>query len=799
LFARSISGGTFSYEETIALLRTTRGFSAAGTASMALNFDEKTLRGLLMLARIVFSQQLRPEDSAEALEIYEVVASVSTKVFRQIDWIPFVLLSVQLRDTNTAVAVLSESSFNEQDAVEPALLLCNILRKQALESGQVPDPRYFLVPLNNHLKAIGLEPIGIKPGAPSGFLSLDTGVLNSFVAKGPKISVLMTTYNPDETFDIAVQSVLGQSWRNLELIIIDDCSSDDLFAKVKQYEQRDSRVRILRTAANGGTYAAKNLGLSQATGEFVTCHDSDDWSHPRKLELQMEAITASASLSVLSHWIRCNADLEFKAFSSKGFLCYENLSSLLFRRQPVLDLVGYFDNVRNGADSEFKKRLDRASGQPTLVTEKVPVSFGLLHGRSLTNNSLGLGWFSPERREYRMAASHWHYKLEKAAKGYRLERNPAVRPFFVRKSLLPDRGQHSDANPHYDVIIMSDFRMVGGNTLSSIEELKAQSRAGLKTAICQVDSFRKGIFAREYYPRAVHELLHDGAVDHIDLASNVTATVMNIRYPAVFQFSQGLMTNIKADTIQIIANQPPAEADSRDRRYDVSVCIANIREIFGTDPKWLPIGPSVRDALDDVPRDLMSPTDWFNIIDVDEWAAPRNKFVGNRPVIGRHGRDDKSKWPETAKALYGAYPDEGRYDVRVLGGTQAVQTAGFSIPSNWHVLPFNSVQPVDFLPTIDFFVYFHHSQRIEAFGRTVIEAMASGAVAILPESFRPLIGDGAIYCRPEEVRSVVDRYYADYALYRTQSQKGERFVRENFGYEMHLGRLARLGVQTAKA
>jgi predicted O-methyltransferase YrrM len=364
----------------------------------------------------------------------------------------------------------------------------------------------------------------------------------------------------------------------------------------------------------------------------------------------------------------------------------------------------------------------------------------------------------------------------------------------VRTCLTPDRAAQSDARPHYDVIIMSEFRMVGGNTLSSIEELKAQCRAGLKTAICQVNSFRKGVVNREFYPVQIHDMLNRGEIDHVDLTSDVTAKVLNIRYPAIFQFADGMKTNIKAETVQVIVNQPPAEADSRDRRYDVGACVDNIERIFGVRPKWLPIGPSVRDALGDLPPGLLSTGDWFNIIDVDEWAVPRDNFLGDRPVIGRHGRDDRSKWPETAKTLYAAYPNDPRYVVRVMGGTNALLSAGFEIPANWESLPFSDVPPAEFLKTIDFFVYFHHSQRIEAFGRTVIEAMASGCVAILPKTFQPLFGDAAIYCEPKDVTAVVDGYYADFARFKEQSKKGVRFVRENFGYEKHVARLEKLGV-----
>jgi hypothetical protein len=57
-----------------------------------------------------------------------------------------------------------------------------------------------------------------------------------------------------------------------------------------------------------------------------------------------------------------------------------------------------------------------------------------------------------------------------------------------------------------------------------------------------------------------------------------------------------------------------------------------------------------------------------------------------------------------------------------------------------------------------------------------------------------LFGDAALYCKPRDVKSLVDSYYADPEKYRKQSQKAARFVRDNFGYAMHIARLAQLGV-----
>src|SRR5690606_2009001 len=106
----------------------------------------------------------------------------------------------------------------------------------------------------------------------------------------------------------------------------------------------------------------------------------------------------------------------------------------------------------------------------------------------------------------------------------------------------------------------------------------------------------------------------------------------------------------------------------------------------------------------------MADWDWVNIIDSSEWSAPRTPLQGKRIVIGRHSRDHWVKWPENATDLLAAYPDDSRFDVRVLGGALSAREVIGRIPRNWTVHEFGSMPPKDFLAQLDFFVYFTHSR-----------------------------------------------------------------------------------------
>lgn len=110
-----------------------------------------------------------------------------------------------------------------------------------------------------------------------------------------KVSVVMPVYNASRTLLHSVRSVLTQSHRNLELLVIDDGSQDNSWALAQQAAAGDPRVAPLRLPHNAGVAAARNAGIDAATGDWVAFLDSDDWWHPRKLEVQLAYVQASGA------------------------------------------------------------------------------------------------------------------------------------------------------------------------------------------------------------------------------------------------------------------------------------------------------------------------------------------------------------------------------------------------------------------------------------------------------------------------------------------------------------------------
>lgn len=106
----------------------------------------------------------------------------------------------------------------------------------------------------------------------------------------PQISILVAVYNTAPYLPQCLDSLCGQTLRDIQIICIDDCSTDQSPQILADYARRDARITLLRTPHNSGQAAARNLGLQIATGEFTTFVDSDDWLAPDALEQALETL-----------------------------------------------------------------------------------------------------------------------------------------------------------------------------------------------------------------------------------------------------------------------------------------------------------------------------------------------------------------------------------------------------------------------------------------------------------------------------------------------------------------------------
>lgn len=689
-------------------------------------------------------------------------------------------------ESEKALAALSETDYPPPERYDVMFARANC--------HESVDRRIDIV--NQVYRDFGFAEISVDSGSVEPYTSLD--VLNERDCKiqtgGPLVSIIMPCYNAESTIGVALRSLLKQTWRNIEIIVVDDCSSDGTMAVVKELSEIDHRITLLSTEENSGPYVARNVALEQCRGELVTCNDADDWSHPQKIEAQVYYLANNPHVvAASSRQVRATPDLFFHRRGKAGFFIFDNMSSLMFRKDVVKSELGSWDSVRFGADSEFVKRLQLVFGRKAVASIKtVPLSFQRQADTSLTGNkTFGYhGNFFGARLEYRQSQENYHSQKRSLYYPFPMR----YRPFAVPEPMWPRREPGVNGVRHFDVVIASEFRMRGGSVISNIEEIKAHARLGIRTGIVQLARFDQN--PNNTILPVVREVLDRGLAELLVYGESISCDLMIVRYPPCMQEQQAFVPNVTAKEIRVIVNQPPMSDYGADGvfRYSIPEVQKNIAASFGRNITWHPIGPLVRDALtrrhkEDLDGINLSPVDWVNIVDIDTRPPSAPERVTGIPRIGRHARDKWIKWPSNREDLLNIYPNDDAYDVRILGGASIPKDMLGSIPSNWTVYEFGKVSPDDYLRELDVFVYYTHPDWVESFGRVVIEAMAAGLPVILDPVYEPLFGDAALYAPPHGVRKLIDRLVSDESFYASRRQASLKSVRARFSYQAHQDRV----------
>lgn len=337
----------------------------------------------------------------------------------------------------------------------------------------------------------------------------------------------------------------------------------------------------------------------------------------------------------------------------------------------------------------------------------------------------------------------------------------------------------------FDVVIGGDWRLEGGITVAAEHEIRCLAAAKLRVGLLNLASHLSATL-RPLDPLLARHVKAKRATLLSAPVQSVSTRLLCLRHPAVIPDSLEKLQGVSADRVLVIVDRAPVDG-AGGLVYDPHVLHALLEQRFPGKVYWAPISGVCRQNLKTAAPDLpVLDFDWINFIYPDEWQGAKRKTPGKIPVIGRHGRAAWDKWPDNRQALFAAYPPTPDIKVRLMGtGDRLLELAG-QLPSNWTELDWNEVPVPKFLQSLDFFVYYHHSLWVESFGRTILEAIASGCVAILPEYLRQTFGDAAIYAPPERVRAIVSAFHASRSKYLAQSRLGQRLASEQFGPEAFL-------------
>ena len=170
----------------------------------------------------------------------------------------------------------------------------------------------------------------------------------------------MCSYNTEHYIRQAVNSILAQTYPNIELIISDDASTDGTVAWLKTLRD-DSKVRVILNNTNRGYVANKNAALALAKGEYITQNDSDDWSAPERVAQQMAIIMANPSIRVVGCGYYRVTDkgitVEAVAPPADGPVSWSETNPFwypsLLVHQSLYDELGYFTSLFEGMGDDY--------------------------------------------------------------------------------------------------------------------------------------------------------------------------------------------------------------------------------------------------------------------------------------------------------------------------------------------------------------------------------------------------------------------------------------------------------------
>lgn len=627
--------------------------------------------------------------------------------------------------------------------------------------------------VNQHLNYYCLFPIKIQSDSDRIYQGITCDITKK-VSKGPLVSIIMPAYNAEETLNFAAESILRQTWKNIELVIVDDCSSDSTYKIAQEIALEDGRVKVLHNYVNMGPYVSKNRAVSICEGVYITGHDADDWAHPERIENHIKYVLDNPEVKAsATKMLRVTMNGSFDRVSVKNINTYDGVTqvafiSTMFETEFFKKEIGAWDCVKFGADSEVINRCRSILGSNFRILDQLGM-ICLDSDTGLTSHpEFGTrGRTSPVRKKYKKLFLSWHNSLGayKKTGQYILSFPNHPRKFKApiesavnhADLVLNEELRREDRSFRVDVAIVTDLRFPGGNASTTIDELKTLKDSGFKVTVFHCPSLmshRKPISNRYYSLNGYIDL------DFYNI-EKIEAKVLIVRNPSVLAspLFANIVDKIHADSTMCIVNNSVYKGDGS-FAYDVDLFSKGIQSINSKEKYLFSLSRGIKDELLSFKEKLtlrVERDSWHPLFDESGFEGVADKKIDPQHIIiGRHGRDHLDKWPDTKVETLHAYPDKNKFEIRVLGGAEMANKKMGCLPSNWRVYPFGSIEPSVFLSELDFFVYFPSENLNEAFGRVVMEAIFAGVPCILPPRFKSTFGNMAYYCQTDEVEGLIE-------------------------------------------
>lgn len=203
----------------------------------------------------------------------------------------------------------------------------------------------------------------------------------------PKVSIIIPVYNVEQYLKECMDSVLNQTLNDIEIICVDDCSTDNSLNILKEYTLKDDRIKLIEQPENRGAYVARNSGLKIATGEYIGFVDPDDYIELSTYEKAYEAAKSNDSDMVVfgGEPFEAKSSLARSALNTRDNIYIDNSFKALlneagslpfvwnkiYKRSLLMDNNIKFEEERNGCDKVFCWYIFPTAKKITFISNKL--------------------------------------------------------------------------------------------------------------------------------------------------------------------------------------------------------------------------------------------------------------------------------------------------------------------------------------------------------------------------------------------------------------------------------------------
>ena len=171
------------------------------------------------------------------------------------------------------------------------------------------------------------------------------------------VSIILPAYNTDLYVGEAIQSCIDQTYHNWELLIVDDCSSDNTFSVILDYAKSDNRIKPIRLNENCGSAIARTTAIKMSMGEYIAFIDSDDKWYPEKLEKQIAFMQQNNYNFTCTKVVKCNMDWRVLDDDIRVYDVYD-YNKLLKRCPSNITVIYNAEKLGRYSVPNIKKRTD---------------------------------------------------------------------------------------------------------------------------------------------------------------------------------------------------------------------------------------------------------------------------------------------------------------------------------------------------------------------------------------------------------------------------------------------------------